>query len=246
MSRFNTKPVQPKIQVQVDLYQDFQGSKAELMFIKFSAMIANYRKGIFISLGVISVIVLGIVLYGEYHLDQVQKGTIALEEIQRKNALNPGKDLNEMLAEYGKVRKDFAVGEIELRTAKVLADLHARNGEFARAAELMEKAGKNIDELREIKAYYFYIAGNYREQAKDIKKSLIDYETASKLLNNMRNVPTLMAWSYFQTGRLLDLNGEKEKAKEYLRKILELDGKAEQFLKVRELATYLLLKINQS
>ena len=244
MDRYQQKPLAPKVTFQVDPYVDFQGGKAELFFIKVSSWLRDRRKPIFVGVGVLTFFLIIFTGYMEYHNSQVEKASILLENLHKLHKEKP-KDISLMITDFEKIRSEYGNNVTKLRTSKNLADLMARNGEFAKAAKLMEEAGTEIDELREMKALYFYIAGNYREQAKDIKQSLVDYETAATLLNNMRNLSTFMAWTYFHTGRLSLLNGNKDNAVKYLKKVMELNGSSEQFQKARELSTYLLLKINQ-
>lgn len=244
MSRYEKQPVMPKHQIQVDIYQDFEGTKAELYFIKFTAWLRERKKNLFVGLGIIGAIVVLFAGYSEYHDSRVEKASVILEKLHKFHQMNPV-DIARQIKDFEKTRSDFSESEIQLRTAKILADLYARNGEFAKAAELMEEAGTDIDDLREVKAFYFYIAGNYREQASQPGESLKDYETAANLVTNMRNMPGFMAWIYYQTGRLHYLNNNKEEAVKNLKKVMELNGNSEQFQKARQLSSYLLVKMNQ-
>ena len=242
MSRYNIQL--PKKENQ-DPFEDFEGNKAELYLHKFSHYLGNHRKQVFIGIGVVIFLLVSLAGFLEYQRDRLEKASVEMEDLQTRFSKNPSIDLSEMIVEYEKVREKYSTSGVDLRTAKVLADLYARDGKFDKAAALMEKSGTEVGELREVKAFYFFIAGNYREQQGDLKKALENFETASGLLKNMRNVPVLMSWSYFHTGRLYFLNKDTAKANTYLKKVLEVNGSTPLFQKARKLSTYLLLKINQ-
>ncbi|MCE9500320.1 MAG: hypothetical protein K8R21_07470 [Leptospira sp.] len=151
------------------------------------------------------------------------------------------------IKDYEELQQSYSLTKPILRTSKVISDLYARNGEFGKAAELIEKAGKKIDEPKEIKAYYFYIAGNYREQAGDLKAALQNYSVSGALLSNSKSTPGFAAWSLYHTGRLRLATGDKEGAKKDLRKVLEIESDQSQSgaKSAKELATFLLIKLNK-
>lgn len=68
-----------------DEFADFEGSKAELLFLKFSRYLGRNRKTVFISLSVLIVLLISIIGFFEYRDHVFQKQTSALEEIQRKH-----------------------------------------------------------------------------------------------------------------------------------------------------------------
>ncbi|MBM9501642.1 hypothetical protein JWG44_15415 [Leptospira sp. 201903071] len=234
-------------EVKVDPYADFQGSKLELILIKFFRSVAAHIKEVLIGAGVILAIVLAIVTYVQYQESQFEKGTIALEALDKKFRLNPAIDLKEKIQAYEEVSSQYSSKKLELRLAKILSDLYARNGEFQKAADKLEWAGKKIDEPTEVKAYYFYLAGNLREREGNLASAETNYGTAANLLTNTREANGFLAWSLYQTGRLQAKNGKKSEAIQSLKKVLDQDIKtpASDYNTVKQYATFLLVQLNQ-
>ncbi|TGK18663.1 hypothetical protein EHO61_09325 [Leptospira fluminis] len=245
MKRFEQNSTNSSVQVNVDPYADLKG--AERAFTIFFAKVGEYRKQVLIGVAILLVTTVAVVGWNEYRADQFRKGTIAVEALEKKFLLNPGIDIAEKIKQYEELSSNYHSESLRIRISKTLGDLYARNGEFAKAGEKLEWAGKKIDELPEIKAYYFYIAGNYRESGGQFPQAESDFDTAVSLLNNRRNVSGFYAWSLYQSGRLKAKNGKKAEAKENLRKVLEqeLSSPSDEYKSVRELATYLLVKLNQ-
>ena len=242
MKRYDRNRVGLKTQ---DPLEDFEGSQAELYFLRFSYFIADNRSRIFAGIGVLAVVGIILIGYYEYKISQIEKASIEIEKLEKHFALNTA-EIEEQLAGFVKIKNNYSPSEVQLRLNKKLADLHARKGEFAQAAELMANAGRDMDDIPELKAYYFYIAGNYYEQGSDLAKSLTSFEAASSLIENARNIPTMKAWTFFHTGRLYYLNKNKAAAKNYLKKVIDIteDGGAA-YQKAKELSIYLILKLNQ-
>ncbi|PJZ68672.1 hypothetical protein CH373_08340 [Leptospira perolatii] len=244
MKRFETK-TNKGLNVSVDPHADLKGAEriAAVLFSK----IGERRKEVFIGIGVLLLLVLTVVGWKEYKADQFRKGTIAIEALEKKYSLAPNTDLSEKIKAFEGIASQYSSPHLDLRLAKTLGDLYARNGEFAKAADKLEWAGREIDDLPEIKAYYFYIAGNYRENGGENSQAELDYETASSLLSGRRNVAGFYAWSLYQAARLKSKNGKKSEAKELLKKVLdqEISSPSEEYKSVRELSTYLLIKLNQ-
>ncbi|EPG67634.1 tetratricopeptide repeat protein [Leptospira wolffii] len=230
----------------LDPYADLTG--AERAFAILFSKIGEHKKPVLIGLIVLIVTVVSVVGWNEYRADQFRKGTIAVEILEKELALKPNTDLAEKIKRYEAIQSTYhSSPSLELRLSKTLGDLYARNGEFAKAADKLEWAGKQIDELPEVKAYYFYIAGNYRESGNQLAEAESDYFTASSLLAGRKNISGFYAWSLYQAARLKVKNGKKDEAKELLKKVLEQDisSPSEEFKSVKELATYLLLKTSQ-
>jgi len=228
--------------------ETFQGSKAEFYFLKFSHFVSRYRFSVFIGLVATVVIIIIIISIGEYFKYQENKAAIELEKIERGHALYPLMDLKAKIKDYEDLQQKYSLTKPLLRTSKIISDLYARNGEFTKAAELIEKAGKKIDEPKEIKAYYFYIAGNYRERSGDQKLALQNYSVAGALLSNAKKTPGFSAWSLYHSGRLRLATGDKAGAKKDLQKVLEIESDASGqsgAKSARELATFLLIKLNK-
>ncbi|RHX94464.1 hypothetical protein DLM76_10320 [Leptospira yasudae] len=234
-------------EVKVDPYADFQGSKIELALIKFFRAVASRIKEVLIGAGTILVIILAFVIYFQYQDAQFEKGTLALEALEKKFRANPAIDLKEKIKAYEEISSQYSSKKLDLRLAKVLSDLYSRNGEFQKAAEKIEWAGKKIDEPTEVKAYYFYLAGNLREREGNFELAETDFATAANLLSNTREANGFLAWSLYQTGRLKAKNGKKAEAIESLKKVLDQDIKtpATDYNTVKQFATFLLIQLNQ-
>lgn len=234
-------------EVKVDPYADFQGSKLELALIKFFRSVATHIKQVLIGAGAIIAIVLAVVIYVQYQESQFEKGTIALEALDKKFRANPGIDLKEKIKSYEEVSAQYSSKKLDLRLAKALSDLYSRNGEFQKAADKLEWAGKKIDEPTEVKAYYFYLAGNLREREGNFALAETNFNTAATLLANTREANGFLAWSLYQTGRLKAKNGKKAEAIESLKKVLDQDIKtpATDYNTVKQYATFLLIQLNQ-
>ncbi|EPG76231.1 hypothetical protein LEP1GSC058_1270 [Leptospira fainei serovar Hurstbridge str. BUT 6] len=245
MKRFEPKNVKSSVQVNVDPYADLKG--AERAFTIFFAKVGEYRKQVLIGVVVLIVTTIAVVGWNEYRADQFRKGTLAVEALEKKFLLNPTIDLADKIKQYEEVAATYHSKSLNIRLSKIIGDLYARNGEFSKAATKLEWAGKEIDELPELKAYFFYIAGNYRESGNQFPEAEADYDTAVSLLNNRRNVAGFYSWSLYQSARLKAKNGKKTEAKENLRKVLEqeISSPSDEYKSVRELSTYLLVKLNQ-
>ncbi|WP_078130110.1 hypothetical protein [Leptospira alexanderi] len=234
-------------EVKVDPYTDFQGSKVELALIKFFRAISNRIKEVLIGVGLILVVILVAVAYVQYQDSQFEKGTIALEALDKKFRANPTIDLKEKIQAYEEISAQYSSKKLELRLAKILSDLYSRNGEFQKAADKLEWAGKKIEEPTPVKAYYFYLAGNFREREGNFALAETDFNTSATLLANTREVNGFLAWSLYQTGRLQVKNGKKAEAAESLKKVLDQEIKtpASDYNTVKQYATFLLIQLNQ-
>lgn len=227
--------------------ETFQGSAMELFFIKLGRRIQRNRLGFFGGAFAIFLLIGGILGYLEYADYRAIKSTEKLEIILETWEKGGSPSTAEKIQELEKFLGSEASGDVVIRVAKTLSDLYAEAKEYKKAAELLENAGKKIDGIRESKAFYFYLAGNYRELAEDKDLSLKNYQTAASLLDNLREAPSFRAWSLYHSGRLLAEKGDKNGAGEALRKILLIEpGEAMSDLEeVKRLSTFLLLKISQ-
>ncbi len=229
----------------LDPYADLSG--AERAFAILFSKIGEHKKQVLTGVGILFVTVITVVSWNEYRAEQFKKGTLAIEALEKEFALKPNTELTDKIKRFETVASTYSSPSLDLRLAKTLGDLYARNGEFAKAADKLETAGKKIEDLSEVKAYYFYLAGNYRENGNQLAEAETDYFTASSLLSNRKNVAGFYAWSLYQAGRLKLKNGKKDEAKELLKKVLEQDvsSPSEEYKAVKELATYLLIKASQ-
>lgn len=155
--------------------------------------------------------------------------------------------MKEKIKAYEEISAQYSSKKLELRLAKTLSDLYSRNGEFQKAADKLEWAGKKIEEPTEVKAYYFYLAGNLREREGNLALAETDFSVSVNLLANTREANGFLAWSLYQTGRLQAKNGKKAEATESLKKVLDQEIKtpATDYNTVKQYATFLLIQLNQ-
>jgi tetratricopeptide (TPR) repeat protein len=228
-----------------DPLENFEGSKTELLFLKFSRFFAKHRSQFFIGIGVFIAAIVTVVAVGEYLQYRTNQATIQIEKVEKRHAKNFSTDTNQKIKDYEALLDKYSSKEAKLRIYKRISDLQVEAFDFTKAADYLEKAAELIADSKEIKAYYYYVAGSHREKAKDNKLALEDYTKASSLLANNRETHSLSAWTYYQTGRLRLLNGEKEAAIKDLNKVLDIDTEASDMSEVKKLATYLLIKANK-
>lgn len=227
--------------------EDFDGTKTELFFIKLGRKIQRNRLQVFGSVLAVFLIVSGVLGYLEYTDYRENKATQKLEVLLESWEKNPSVTPAVKIQVLENFLDEDSFGVVDIRVAKTLADFLSQEGEYAKAAKLLEDHGVKIEGYRESKAYYFYLAGNYRELAGDKDMALKDYETSSSLLENLRETPSFRAWSLYHSGRLNAEKGDNTKASESLKKVLLIEpGEAGTDLtEVKKLSTFLLLRMSQ-
>ncbi|TGL39776.1 hypothetical protein [Leptospira perdikensis] len=230
--------------IQKDEFADFEGSKAELAFLKFTHFLSRNRKAVFIGLASAIVVLAVIIGFFEYRAYLFEKETVTLEDLKLTHQKSKV-GLEAQIQSLEVFLQNQSTGKMELRVWKDLSKLYAEKGEFGKAAGFLEDAAKKIDTPKEIKALYFYVAGNYREREKNNTKSLENYKIAATVIEPARELNGFKAWSYYQAGRLSYLTGDKPSAKQYLEKAVKLDG-AESQEDVKLLSSYLLLKLGKN
>lgn len=234
-------------QEEKDPFHDFEGTKSELALLKFSRFLGQNRKNFFIGAFAIIVGMIAFISIAEYNDYRNERATRAIEALEDKLQKDSGSTVDKKITAYQKLFTDYGSGQLQLRVGKVLADLYAEKGEYKKAAEQLEKVTTGINDLPEIKAYYFYLCGNFREKAGQKEKALTNFQSAAALVKTNREVPSFKAWSFFQSGRLKYELGKKKEALKDLQKSLEADSKMPDpsLYEVKKLATYLILKINR-
>ncbi len=227
---------------------DFQGTKTELFFIKLGRKISRNRLPVFggmLFLFILFGSFLGYIEYAAYkEAKATEKLEILIESWQKDLFLSPEKKIQQLET----FRESEAYGLVHIRLAKTLSDLYAQIGNYTKAAELLEESAQNIKDLKEARAFYYFLAGSYRELANEKEKSLKNYEISSSLLEDLRETALFRGWSLFHAGRLNMELGNSDLGSEYLRKVLALEpGEARSDLtEVRKLSAYLLLKVSKS
>lgn len=227
----------------VDEFADFQGSKAELLFLKFTRTLGRHKKWVFIGLGSLVILLSIVIGFFEYREHLFQKETVTLEDLKEKQKQTKA-GLAVQIQSLESFLADQTTGKMELRVWKDLSRLQAETGNYPKAAEYLELAGKSIDSPKEIKALYFYIAGNYREQANDLTKAAENYKIAAVVVEPSRELDGFKSWAYYQAGRLAYATGNKEEARTFLQKCIRLETK-ESENEVQLNASYLLLKLGR-
>jgi tetratricopeptide (TPR) repeat protein len=228
-----------------DPLENFEGSKTELLFLKFSRFFSRHRSQFFIGIGIFIAAIVTFVAVGEYLQYRTNQATIQIEKVERKHAKASSVDTKAKIKDYEVLLEKYSSKEAKLRIYKRISDLHVEAFEFSKAAEYLEKVAELVADSKEIKAYYYYVAGSHREKTKDNKLALQNYFKASTLLTNNRETHSLSAWTYYQIGRLRLLNGEKEAGIKDLNKVLDIESEATDLAEVKKLATYLLIKANK-
>lgn len=233
--------------VDQDEFENFEGNIFELYLLKFARYVSRNRKSFFIGVGVFILALVLFVGYGEISRRANIRAVEEFEKIEKIHQKNSQLDLTQKIKDYKSFYEEYSGTDSGRRALKVLADLYARNGEFQKAASYMEDVGKKIDSPKEIKAYYFYIAGNYREMSGekvDIDKAIQNFSIASSLLQNNEETIGFRSWSLYHQGRLKLLNSQKKEGIDILKKVIGLESKSDpsSLTEVKELSLYLILK----
>ncbi len=248
MDKFQSKNAIDKrkeFEVAKDEFADFQGSASELLFLKFSRWIGNHRLKIAIGFGVFFVSMTAVISYLEYRDSQIQKDTATFEEIETKHKRSNA-TIDVKIQDFESFLANHSSHAMELRVWKELSGLYAEKKDWEKAAEYIEKAGKSIDQPKEVKALYFYLAGNYRDQSGKEKEALENYTVSSSILETSNEIASFKAWAFYQTGRLRFATGNKQGAKEILEKVLRIEAKGmENLEEVKLLSSYILLKLGK-
>lgn len=235
-----------KQEIVVDKYVDFQGTKSELLLMKLGDFILDKRKEFLIGLVLIIAIIVSVIGFKEFKEYRINSSTEEIEKLEKKISKNFNLTTQNKIQEFEALLNKTSIKDGKLRIYKKLADLHVQAFEMNKAAEYLEKSGELISEPKELKAYYFYIAGNYREQNKEIPKAIDNFTKATNFVGNNREIQSLAAWSNYQSGRLKLSNGNSEAAIKDLNKVIDIESENPDVVEVKKLATFLLLKSNKN
>jgi tetratricopeptide (TPR) repeat protein len=228
-------------------YADFQGTKTELFFLKVSGFMSRNRFKVFIGIIAFATILSAIAGFGEVMRYRENKATILAEQLELKFDKNPSLTVDAKIQEMEIFLKEHSAKNTTLRISKRLADAYTEKKDFSKSAILLEKIANTIEEPKEMKAYYFYLAGNARDNAKEPKVALDHFAKANSFLTNNRETPTFQAWTLYSMARMKYQEGQLDSAKADLKKILDIEEKypGPYLNEVKQLATYLILKINK-
>jgi cell division protein FtsL len=118
MDKFHKKNIIDKKReeelVAKDEFADFEGSKAELAFLKFSRFLAKNRKSVFISVGGVVLVLAILIGFFEYRDYLFQKETVTLEDINLKNQ-KTNANLESKILGLESFLKNQSTGKMELR-----------------------------------------------------------------------------------------------------------------------------------
>ncbi len=232
--------------LQEDPYQNFEGSPFELFFLKLGNFISRNRVAFYSTLLGIFLVIFFVVAWGEYLKSKEEEATIALEKLEKKFEKDL-LDTNSKIKEYEEYLSKHSEKGVTLRVSKYLSDLYLEKKDFQKAAEHMEHAASLIENHKELKALYYSLAGNYRENANQIQEAITNYQKSANVISNNKELPNLTALVFFEMGRLKLQQGNKEEGITNLKKVLEIEAKHESpYIKqIREKATYLIMKSNK-
>ena len=244
--KFREEQFKKSVELEViDKYEDFQGTKTELLLMKTGDFILKHRINFIFG---ISILVLSVVLFvgiKEFLEYRINNATVEIEKVERKIAKNFNLTTQNKIQEYEKLLQQFSFKEAKLRIYKRLSDLHYESFDLVKASEYLEKSAELIEEPKELKAYYFYIAGTYRETSKDNVLALSDFTKASNFVTNNRETQSLTALCFYQAGRLKLLSGDKEAAQKDFNKVIDIESENPEVIEIKKLATFLLIKANK-
>ena len=118
-----------------DPLDNFEGSKTELLFLKFSRFFARHRSQFFIGIGVFIAAIVIVVAVGEYLQYRTNQATIQIEKVEKKHAKNFSADTNQKIKDYEALLEKYSSKEAKLRIFKRISDLHVEAFEFGKAAD---------------------------------------------------------------------------------------------------------------
>jgi tetratricopeptide (TPR) repeat protein len=254
MSKFDRKKFRKEVAKEElekaikDPYQDFQGSAGELAFLKFSDFMSKYRNHIFVGVAVFSVALIVTMFFFEYRDYSVKQTTIKFEELEKEiQKTKEPASVDEKIKKYDSFLSSNSADAIRYRTSKVLSDLYIEKGDYTKAAEVLEPVAKEIDTPIEVKAYYYYLCGTYREHSNNLEKAVENFTVAASVLGSNRETPSFYSWVHFNLGRLQLSVGKKEAGLQSLKKVINLETSSTEpsIQRAKKLATYLIIKTNK-
>jgi len=252
MAKFDRKKfrnsLQQNKQVQ-EFEQELEGGEKTLLekfLTKISYKIQENRIRVLFSLVFIFVILSSLIAIGEYSKYKEKQAILESEKLEKKIEKLSESDPSR-LKEMEGFLQEHSSKSATLRISKQIMDIHIKNGEFQKASQYAEKIANSIETPKELKAYFYYLQGNFCEQAGDKKLSLEAYKKAEEQISGKKEMVIMNSWTLFQIGRLKFELGDKEGSISDLKKVLELDSEQLGFaLKQPKLmSTYLILKINK-
>ncbi|MCX7999893.1 MAG: hypothetical protein N3A69_13230, partial [Leptospiraceae bacterium] len=134
--RKELKAKQEKLLVE-DPYKDFEGSPAELFFLKLGNFISQNRLAFYSSILGILLLIFLVVAWEEYQKSREEEATIELEKLEKKLEKNsPTSDAK--IQEYEAYLSKHSEKKATLRVSKYLADLYVEKKDFQKAAEYID------------------------------------------------------------------------------------------------------------
>lgn len=253
MAKFDRKKFRENLKQQRE-EREFEGeleaeekSPAERLLLKFVHFLKENRLRVFLGMLFIFLVISAIVVVGEYNKYRENLSMLEAEKLEKKiEKTLPLDDLGK-IKEMETFLQSHSANSAQIRISKQLMDIHVKAGEYQKAFPIAEKIASKVESPKEVKAYFYYLQGNYSEQAGDKKISLEAYKKALEQINGKKEMIIMNSWTLFQVGRLKYELGDKEGSIVELKKVLELESDQMGFaLKQPKLmSTYLLLKINK-
>jgi tetratricopeptide (TPR) repeat protein len=244
--RENLKQQKEEREYEVELDAE-EKSPAEKLLLKFVHFLKENRFRVFLGLLFIFLVVSAVVVVGEYNKYKENLSILEAEKLEKKIDKSIPLDDPAKIKEMESFLQAHSAKAAQIRISKQLMDIHVKAGEYQKAFPIAEKIASTIESPKEVKAYFYYLQGNYSEQAGDKKISLEAYKKALEQINGKKDMIIMNSWTLFQVGRLKYELGDKEGSIVDLKKVLELESDQMGFaLKQPKLmSTYLLLKINK-
>jgi tetratricopeptide (TPR) repeat protein len=253
MSKFDRKKFRENLKQQkqekdyeIELETE-ERSPAEKLLLKFVHFLKENRLRVFLGFLLILIIISAVVAVGEYNKYKENLAILEAEKLEKKIEKALPFDDTAKIKEMEEFLKNHSARSAQIRISKQLMDIHIKAGEYQKAFPIAEKIATSIESPKEVKAYFYYLLGNYSEQSGDKKISLEAYKKAYEQISGKKEMVVMSSWTLFQIGRLKYEQGDKEGSIVDLKKVLELDSDQMGFaLKQPKLmSTYLLLKINK-
>lgn len=244
--RENLKQQREEREYEVELEAE-EKSPAEKLLLKFVHILKENRLRVFLGMLFIFLVISAVVVVGEYNKYRENLSILEAEKLEKKIEKSIPLDDLAKIKEMETFLQSHSAKSAQIRISKQLMDIHVKAGEYQKAFPIAEKIASTVESPKEVKAYFYYLQGNYSELAGDKKISLEAYKKALEQINGKKEMIIMNSWTLFQVGRLKYELGDKEGSIVDLKKVLELESDQMGFaLKQPKLmSTYLLLKINK-
>ena len=253
MAKFDRKKFretlkQSKLEKENELELELQEkSPAEKILITLLHSIKENRLRVFLVIVLLLVIFGGVIAVGEINQYRENQAILEAEALEKKLEKTSGLDDVSKIKEFETFIDKHSDKSAGIRISKQVLDLYLKSGDYQKASAYAGKIAMSVKSPKEIKAYFYYLEGNFSEHAGDKKNSLEAYKKALEQINGKKELVVMNSWTLFQVGRLKYDLGDKEGSISDLKKVLELESDQLEFAlrQPKLMATYLILKINK-